>query len=440
MPKYPPTVLKINLLIGFVALTCASNALSAQNPRFVPINPRPDMANPQLANGYQNNGAPAYQMAALNPGQTYVVPNQYNPPIQPQAGFNGFASQPTVTNGPYNAGYQAAAYQVAQVPQQYQQQQFQQQFPQQFPQAQPYYTPQNYLAPSPYPNGFNTGYQQLWTLQGNGLYMTRGNSSSFPLLLDGGGATVVNADQMDFGWNVGFDVALSRRLGDNQNIEMRYFQIDGWDAVFSSPFVGTDAIATSPPSTLFVAGTVDYLYQSSIHSAEINLVNRLLPNESFRLSLGFRWMELSENLLQTFSPAAVLFEIDTNNHLYGLQLGGDAVLFHGNRFNVAGWIKGGIYANVADQSSAITGGPVFSNGAGETTPAFVGETGLIADFALTQSISLVGGYQLMWVSGVALAADQLPNMSSALTGLVPTGLDQSDVFYHGAIFGVDIHW
>jgi hypothetical protein len=408
MPMKLPAAMKINLVLVAVALFSAC------------------LANPQLANGYQSNGPPAYQLAALGPGQTFVVPGQYYPPMQSQAGF------------------QTAAYQVAQIPQQYQQPPFQQpfpqQYPQQFPQVQPGYTPQNYLAPSPYPCGYDTVCQLLWTVQLNALYMTRGKSSSFPLLLDGGGATVINADQLDFGWETGFDVALSRRWGDNLNIELRYFQIDGWDAMLSSPFVATDALATNPPSPFGAAGTVDYFYESSIRSAEINLVNRLLPNESFRLSLGFRWMQISENLSQTFSPAAAVFDIDTGNNLYGLQLGGDAVLYRGILFNVAGWIKSGIYANVADQSTSIIGGPAVSNGIGETTPAFVGETGLLADFALTQSISLFGGYQLLWVSGAALAADQLPNMSSVLTGLVPTGLDQSDVFYHGAIFGVDIHW
>lgn len=408
MPMKLPAVMKLDLVLVAVALFFLC------------------FANPQLANGYQSNGPPANQLAALGPGQTFVVPGQYYPPMQPQAGF------------------QTAAYQVAQIPQQYQQppspQSFPQQYPQQFPPTQPCYTPQNYLAPNQYPYGYDTGGQLLWTAQLNALYMARGKSSGIPLLLDGGGATVVNADQLDFGWETGFDVALSRRWSDYHNIELRYFQIDGWDAMLSSPFVATDAIATSPPSPLGVAGTVDYLYESSIRSAEINLVNRLLPNESFRLALGFRWMQINENLSQTFLPVASVFDIDTGNNLYGLQLGGDVVLYRGIRFNVAGWIKSGIYANVADQSTSIVGGPVVSNEIGETTPAFIGEAGLVADFALTQSISLIGGYQLLWVSGAALAADQLPNMSSALTGLVPTGLDQSDVFYHGAILGVDIHW
>ncbi len=408
MPMKLPAVMKIDLVLVAAALFSAF------------------FANPQLANGYQSNGPPANQLAALGPGQTFVVPGQYYPPMQPQASL------------------QTPVYQVAQLPQQFQQPPFQQpfpqQYPQQFPQTQPVYTPQNYLAPNPYAYGCNTAHQLLWTAQLNALYMARGKSSSFPMLLDGGGATVVNADQLDFGWETGFDVALSRRWNDYQNIELRYFQIDGWDAMLSSPFVATDAIATSPPSPIGFAGTVDYFYESLMRSAEINLVNRLSPVESFRLALGFRWMQINENLSQTFLPVASVFEIDTSNNLYGLQLGGDAVLYRGIRFNVAGWIKSGIYANVADQSTSIMGGPVVSNGIGETTAAFIGETGLLADFELTQSISLIGGYQLLWVSGAALAADQLPNMSSALTGLVPTGLDQSDVFYHGAIVGVDIHW
>ena len=64
----------------------------------------------------------------------------------------------------------------------------------------------------------------------------------------------------------------------------------------------------------------------------------------------------------------------------------------------------------------------------------------MADWAILPRVSIVGGYQIIYIAGAALAPDQLQNMSSIATGLVPSVLDQSDPFYHGALVGIDVHW
>ena len=45
-------------------------------------------------------------------------------------------------------------------------------------------------------------------------------------------------------------------------------------------------------------GTASYLADSSLYSFEANFVDRQLGGERFRLAIGFRWMEVSENLAQ----------------------------------------------------------------------------------------------------------------------------------------------
>ncbi len=429
MQQKKSAVWHVTALAIAMAVWGGNGRVSAQLPQLVPINPQPGAT----YNGYANNG-PVYHTAGLG---TVQVPTASVP--QMPAGVNGFPIQNAGTGGYTGGAYAPPVYYVAQAPPLYPQ----------VPGPQPgVYVPQNYVTPAaqPYPvwNPYPTGYagqpQNLWDAQINALYMTRSKESSFPLLLDGGGATLVNADQLDFGWQWGFDVGLSRKLGAYQNFELRYFQISPWTAQLSSPFVAGDALATNPPTTIFAMGTVDYLYRSSVYSFELNLVSRLMATDRVRLALGFRWMELSENLTQSFTPSGTALVVDTNNHLYGLQIAGDGVLINANRFSVVTWVKGGIYANVADQSTDFTGGPVISNGARATTAAFVGETGLMGDFAITQCVSIIGGYQLLWVSGAALAADQIPNMGTGLGGFVPTGLDQSDLYYHGAIFGLDFRW
>jgi hypothetical protein len=397
---------------------------------------------PAFGNTGVSSPRPVYNVAQVP--QQFAPPQQFTPPQQ------------------YTQPQQFAPPQQFAQPQQFTQQAIpQQQFPQVQP-GQPVYVPQNYAAPGvqqSYPvmdscNQFlNCNPQTTWTTQFNGLYMTRTKSSSFPLLIDLPGDTLVDAADLDYGWNTGFDVALSRRLRNGSNFELRYFQIDGWTAILSNPFLEDDAIATNPPTLLLDPGLdpgiADYDARSSLHSFEINLVDRSVNNERIQFAIGFRWMEVNENLAQSFTRIdpieffdIELFNINTNNHLYGLQFGANGVFIEGNRFNMVGWGKAGVYANVSDQTTTVTiAGPlVVTNGAKNTTTSFVGETGLLGEFQLFPRASLVGGYQLLWVSGAALAPDQLPNMSSILGGLVPTGVDQSTAFYHGLFAGVDVHW
>jgi hypothetical protein len=66
--------------------------------------------------------------------------------------------------------------------------------------------------------------------------------------------------------------------------------------------------------------------------------------------------------------------------------------------------------------------------------AFLGEASLAGSYALTCNLSVRGGYQLLWASGVALASDQVP-VTDFIFG---TGIDASgDVFYHGAFIGLE---
>ena len=451
---------RIFLVVAIVSMAYARSA-DAQIQPMVPVTPRAGtqtqvaaqtINQPVIPSGTQTNTQNTNAWRPIQPAtQGYRIASASQPiygatqpSYQPRAGFDGFAVNSVPAFGVMNATYNPPVYQVAQLPQQG--------IPQQYAQPPPVYVPQSYVTPGtqPYPGlgagnpaqfGFNN-FQPLWTGQLSVLYMTRTESSSFPLLINGGGMTVVDANQLDFGWTSGYDIGLSRKYGPSMNFELRYFQIDGWTALYSSPFAGTDALTTSPLTPTVIPGTVNYFYDSLLRSFEANFVNRLSTYGSGRLAIGFRWLTVRENLLQTFATALPMdptYNISTKNNLYGLQLGSDGTCYNNRRFAVNWWIKGGVYANVGSQDSTVdTFG--LATGIDKTTVAFMGETGLIADFQLFPNVSLIGGYQLLYISGVALAADQQLNMSSFASGLVPARLDHSDVFYHGALVGIDFHW
>ena len=398
--------------------------VAAQNsqPAIVPSNPQATnnawRAIPPSGAGYQ---------ATANPAGFFQQPS-----------FDGFATQSAPPFGMINTAYGAPQYQVAQVPGAY-------------PQNTPVYVPQSYVAPGtqPYmgqipgqcgPNMF----QPLWTAQLNYLYMERRKSNSIPLLYDNLGNVKFDDDQLDFGWKGGWDIALSRRTGPNSNFELRYFQLRDWSASGEADVVFGDYIPTNPVTFLQADGKMNFQSASNLNSFEANFVNRGMTASRFRFALGFRWIEVSEDLSfnQEILGTMETLSIDTNNHLYGLQLGGDGVLFNTGCLSVAAWLKGGIYANWNDQATFFTidENVIVYQGKTRTTASFMGETGLMADWAILPSVSIVGGYQILYIAGLALAPDQIGHMSSLNTGLVPAEVDQSDAFYHGALIGVDVHW
>ena len=93
--------------------------------------------------------------------------------------------------------------------------------------------------------------------------------------------------------------------------------------------------------------------------------------------------------------------------------------------------KAGVYGN-ADNGGITEFGPVGRPigsfiGQGSST-AFVGELDFMAAYTLTSHIAVRGGYQLLWLSDLALATDAA---SRSLTnpGLLTTVSDSDHLFY-----------
>jgi hypothetical protein len=77
----------------------------------------------------------------------------------------------------------------------------------------------------------------------------------------------------------------------------------------------------------------------------------------------------------------------------------------------------------------------FINRITEDEISFIGETRLIARWHLRPNMSLRAGYELMYVTSVALAPHQV-NFIPGFTKLATSG----DPFYHGASFGLEGYW
>ncbi len=95
---------------------------------------------------------------------------------------------------------------------------------------------------------------------------------------------------------------------------------------------------------------VNYNYISQLHSAEINLRRPIW--ERLSVLMGFRYLELHEELNSTIDEAPVL-DVNVDNHLYGGQIGMNVAFINTCRWSLEGVIKAGVYGNYSDLAMSI---------------------------------------------------------------------------------------
>lgn len=140
-----------------------------------------------------------------------------------------------------------------------------------------------------------------------------------------------------------------------------------------------------------------------------------------------------------------LYDLRTRNFMTGAQLGGDMwlCLLPGLRLGLDG--KGGIYGNNVKVNTTIDGHDPYDNyiafispeALGNDKVSFIGELSLLLTYQLTHSITFRGGYQMVWVEGVATALD---NFNPDITQRIPTMADGGSLFYDGFTVGGEWMW
>lgn len=209
------------------------------------------------------------------------------------------------------------------------------------------------------------------------------------------------------------------------------------------------------------AETMDISYESRFSSFELNyrvkermLHDRMVltpsgtwvrtANEGLtkQYLVGLRYFDLVDELnwnatnVASQGGADGTYRISTDNDLFGIQFGCNMLLEH-DRWNIEMAAKGGPYVSDIKARSRLT----YDNGDGffvnnrEPNLSFVGEFQLIGRYHLRPNLSLRAGWQMMYVSSVALAPNQV-NFSPD-EGRFPY---QGDPFYNGAIFGAECYW
>lgn len=83
---------------------------------------------------------------------------------------------------------------------------------------------------------------------------------------------------------------------------------------------------------------------------------------------------------------------------------------------------------------------VASDSSTDETTAFVGDLNVTAAYQLTSHIAIQGGYQILWLDNVAIAADSAAN-TTQIVGGTSSPVDPDDrLWYHGATAGFVVTW
>ncbi len=288
----------------------------------------------------------------------------------------------------------------------------------------------------------------------------------------------------------GYHTTIGRHLWrDSENRdhfgEFTFWGLNSWDdwkmvsGKRISPFFGLETGSlfsefdpTFEPTNTSVFGGFNFAdthlfsYQSHIHNWELNSrirprvrKDRLVLHPSGRwrreertgphysFLYGFRAISIGERSL--FESHSRIIEGDevfdtfgeyrvrTGNNMVGLQIGGDMIY----RYNKWSWGFRGKAAAMVNSahhvSTCVSDGfgiaPNFRLSDNRSSLASVIEFGVTGKYMITPHFWLTGGYDLMWITGVALAPEQMSFRPTPSRKLNSGGT----VFYHGLTGGIE---
>ncbi|NUQ61788.1 MAG: hypothetical protein HUU20_04825 [Pirellulales bacterium] len=280
----------------------------------------------------------------------------------------------------------------------------------------------------------------------------------------------IAADQFEFDMEAGPEIHLMFLSPQGWQAELRYFGVASWESIIDLLYA-----APSPVGQLLFDGQGQSALvrnpllgcESELYSTEFNFRRPIAP--WLTPMIGFRWVELQEAYAAAaLERPAVVADVDrlhvvayeTHNHLYGLQCGADlSLLNRGGPLRINSSIKGGVYFNDADlvaarESFTIASGPdgaiveteSFREAVDEESHvSFLSEITFGATWQVRNWLAFRGGWQLLWLEGVAMAPEQL-----ATTVLGDPRMDGSpsearantdgSTFYHGPYASIEVVW
>jgi Putative beta barrel porin-7 (BBP7) len=294
--------------------------------------------------------------------------------------------------------------------------------------------------------------------------------------------------------SAGYEVTLGHFLGidsDNreQYFEFTYYGLNSWSGKYAVNLNRRLIDATSGVTYGNVNSTLPievsgfnradhhrYEYSSSFDNFELNarITQRsrkdqlvLHPNGQWRrepntgiytstlcgirgFSFDEHWKWLSEGIIEGEGGGAVggSYTIRTRNDLFGLQMGYN-IDWRKKAVTLGVGCKGALFVNSSSQRSVLTSfgasnDPIVDNDynvnsssyANSRDIAALGEVNFSLDYQLSQNLTFKADYDMMLVSGVALAPEQI-EIDPILTNRVGNG---GILFMQSMSLGLEINW
>jgi hypothetical protein len=287
-----------------------------------------------------------------------------------------------------------------------------------------------------------------WTFTADALALQRTSTRSQPLftnipqILD---SDPLNAQDLNFGVAVGPRLSAIRHGKCGWDMEVVYFWLDGFTAEGNVP--GSSQMVVDAENLFIPVTDGAARYTSALYSGEVNLRRQCC--DWLTLLAGFRMGQLNEhyNGLGTILPVPSLVAVpsttigvgtNTYNQFYGVQLGADAGVYDmGGPLQINAICKAGVFGNVTHQNYQLLENGVPSSwfGASRDQAAFLGEAGVVARYALTKRLALRATAEAMWLTGVALAPEQISSVN--LRADKDTVNTSGTVFYYGGGLGLE---
>ncbi len=284
----------------------------------------------------------------------------------------------------------------------------------------------------------------------SGIYMTRDNPDSGPLVVfAGGGMPAIRSSDLEFDWAAGFDAGIHIPVN-GFGAEVRVFWLDEVSASHTLIGTGVGLLFQTNPNTgygLPLGNTLTARTSSEIYGGEINGTFPL--NASTTVYAGIRAINLEEdlNFFGNFGGGASETNIWTSdNELLGAQVGarvdlGQQVplpagvtasvdiaigLFHNEQRATMVTLDSGVprYATVVDNDSATSIGV---------------DAGVEVGYMVAPNVELFAGYNILHITNTALATDQVSG-TTAFGGQPMLSLRDDVVTYHGGRVGARVRF
>lgn len=284
----------------------------------------------------------------------------------------------------------------------------------------------------------------------------------------GAGNIVLSTRQFQSDLETGMRLLIGGQLTDNYSVEGLYFGLNHWRDQEAVRNTTTNALGGS--GNLFspfrgfgvlAAAGLDYnnfasiSFSSELHNAEINFRRRMAlpPGRLFgSMLLGGRFLQVDEGfgyftVADRPLPGGATNRVDVNtdNNLYGLQLGTQLNYRVRPEWWVNFEIKGALCQNGGEQATTYTNvdaaGTItqFNGFRARHNTAMIGDLDLSTGWQITDLLALRLGYKAMWVDGVAIASENFEDDINILR-LGPAEINRGTLIFHGPYAGMVATW